>query len=88
VQCSAIKEEENIIYIYITNIKYILGMLTSLDESVGSVIGSLDSNGMLENSIVLFIADNGAPTDDPIWGHGNSGSNWPLRGVCLIKSHK
>jgi len=59
-------------------------MLTSLDESVGSVIESLDNNGMLEDSIVLFISDNGAPADDPIWGYGNSGSNWPLRGVCLI----
>lgn len=56
------------------------GMLTSLDESVGSVIESLDNNGMLEDSIVLFISDNGAPADDPIWGYGNSGSNWPLRG--------
>ncbi|VVC41236.1 Alkaline-phosphatase-like, core domain,Alkaline phosphatase-like, alpha/beta/alpha,Sulfatase, N- [Cinara cedri] len=56
------------------------GMLTSLDDSVGSVIKSLDNNGMLENSIVLFISDNGAPADDPIWGYENSGSNWPLRG--------
>ncbi|XP_060839029.1 arylsulfatase B-like [Rhopalosiphum padi] len=56
------------------------GMLTSLDESVGSIIESLDNNGMLEDSIVLFISDNGAPADDPIWGYGNSGSNWPLRG--------
>lgn len=60
-------------------------MLTSLDDSVGSIIESLDNNGMLEDSIVLFIADNGAPADDPIWGYGNSGSNWPLRGVRLIK---
>lgn len=60
-------------------------MLTSLDESVGSVIESLDKNGMLEDSIVLFISDNGAPADDPIWGYGNFGSNWPLRGVRLLK---
>lgn len=61
---------------------YNLGMLSSLDESVGRIIKSLDDNGMLENSIVLFISDNGAPSDDPIWGMDNSGSNWPLRGVC------
>ncbi|XP_050430569.1 arylsulfatase B-like isoform X2 [Adelges cooleyi] len=29
----------------------------------------------LDNSV-----DNGAPADDPIWGYGNAGSNWPLRG--------
>lgn len=58
-------------------------MLTSLDESVGSVIETLNNNGMLEDSIILFISDNGAPADDPIWGYGNSGSNWPLRGVSM-----
>lgn len=59
-------------------------MMNSLDESVGKVIESLDNNGMLENSVVLFLSDNGAPADDPLWGYGNYGSNWPLRGVCLI----
>lgn len=59
-------------------------MLTSLDESVGKVIASLDNNGMLEDSIVLFISDNGAAADDPIWRFGNAGSNWPLRGVSRI----
>lgn len=71
--------------IQINNMKKIIiisGMLTSLDDSVGSIIKSLDNNGMLENSIVLFASDNGAPADDPVWGYGNSGSNWPLRGVC------
>lgn len=58
-------------------------MLTSLDDSVGSIIESLNKNQMLEDSIILFISDNGAPSEDPIWGHGNSGSNWPLRGVSL-----
>lgn len=57
-------------------------MLNSLDESVGEIIESLDNNKMLKDSIVLFISDNGAPTVDLLWGHGNSGSNWPLRGVC------
>lgn len=56
-------------------------MLTSLDESVGSIVTTLDKNDMLNDSIIVFISDNGAPSDDPIWGHGNFGSNWPLRGV-------
>lgn len=63
---------------------YYLGMLTSLDESVGRIIKSLDDNGMLEHSIILFISDNGAPSDDPIWNMENAGSNWPLRGVCNL----
>lgn len=56
-------------------------MLTSLDDSVGKIIESLHENEMLKDSIVVFMSDNGAPTDDPLWGHGNFGSNWPLRGV-------
>jgi len=56
-------------------------MVTSLDDSVGKIIKSLYENEMLENSIVVFMSDNGAPTDDPLWGHNNFGSNWPLRGV-------
>ncbi|XP_025421961.1 arylsulfatase B-like isoform X2 [Sipha flava] len=67
---------------YITNEsrRMYAGMLTSLDDSVGSIIESLNKNEMLENSIILFMSDNGAPSEDPIWGHGNFGSNWPLRG--------
>lgn len=56
-------------------------MLTSLDDSVGSIIKSLEENEMLNDSIILFISDNGAPTEDLLWGHRNTGSNWPLRGV-------
>lgn len=59
-------------------------MLTSLDDSVGSIIETLNKNKMLENSIILFISDNGAPTEDTLWYHENYGSNWPLRGVSFI----
>lgn len=59
-------------------------MITSLDKSVGDVIESLEINGMLKDSIILFINDNGAPTDDLIFGHVNFGSNWPLRGVSEL----
>lgn len=52
-----------------------------MDESVGKIIESLDKHGLLANSVVLFMSDNGGQT---IKGHSeftNSGSNWPLRGV-------
>lgn len=56
-------------------------MVSRLDESVGNVIAALRKHGMLENSIVLFMADNGAPS----FGiHSNKGSNHPLRGVSLM----
>ncbi|XP_060859382.1 arylsulfatase B-like isoform X1 [Metopolophium dirhodum] len=67
-------------YIENENRRLYAGMVTSLDDSVGKIIKSLHENEMLENSIVVFMSDNGAPTDDPLWGHDNFGSNWPLRG--------
>lgn len=56
-------------------------MVASLDESVGAIIESLYKNDMLQDSIILFMSDNGAPTEDQLWGYSNFGSNWPLRGV-------
>lgn len=58
-------------------------MLKSLDESIGKVIQSLEEERLLENSVVVFITDNGGPTIDPLWFHGNTASNWPLRGVNI-----
>lgn len=36
-------------------------MVSKLDESIGKVVEALDRNRMLENTIVLFMSDNGAP---------------------------
>lgn len=47
---------------------------------MGEVVSALSRRGMLENSIILFMADNGAPTIDLF---ANAGSNYPLRGVRL-----
>lgn len=53
-------------------------MVSMLDKSVGKVMAALRETRMLDNSIVVFMSDNGAQT----WGiHANHGSNYPLRGV-------
>lgn len=36
-------------------------MVKKLDDSVGKVVKALDENDMLDNSIILFMSDNGAP---------------------------
>lgn len=53
-------------------------MVSMLDKSVGDVVTALRDKHMLENSIILFISDNGAQTNGI---HANHGSNYPLKGV-------
>lgn len=53
-------------------------MVHSLDVAVGKIMTALRESGMLDNSVVLFYSDNGAPT---IGQHANDGSNYPMRGV-------
>lgn len=36
-------------------------MVSKLDAGIGKVVKALEDNEMLENSIILFMADNGAP---------------------------
>jgi len=48
-------------------------MLTAVDDGVGRVLDTLRDNGLEQNTIVVFLSDNG--------GSGNNGSsNAPLRG--------
>ncbi|KAK3932621.1 Arylsulfatase J [Frankliniella fusca] len=53
-------------------------MVRRLDQGVGDVVAALRARGMLQDSVILFMSDNGAPT----FGiHSNRGSNYPLRGM-------
>ncbi|XP_058462252.1 arylsulfatase B-like isoform X2 [Malaya genurostris] len=52
-------------------------MVSKLDDSVGEIFKTLQSKNMLENSIILVMSDNGAPT---VGQHANTGSNYPLKG--------
>ncbi|XP_058788987.1 arylsulfatase B-like isoform X2 [Phymastichus coffea] len=53
-------------------------MVSRLDRSVGEVVRALRRSRMLDNSIVVFMSDNGASTQGI---HYNRGSNYPLRGI-------
>nr|AYW00827.1 glucosinolate sulfatase 1-2 [Plutella australiana] len=53
-------------------------MVKKLDDSIGEIVATLEKKGMLENTIITFSTDNGAPT---VGLGANSGSNYPLRGV-------
>lgn len=56
-------------------------MVSKLDDSVGQIVGALMETGMLRNSIIVFVSDNGAPS---VGNYQNWGSNYPLRGVRVI----
>lgn len=55
-----------------------------LDESLGRVMSKLGDRGLLQNSVVVFLSDNGAA---PIGKFRNWGSNWPLRSVSVYTTH-
>ncbi|TWU08436.1 sulfatase family protein [Stieleria varia] len=63
-----------------------LAMLSAVDDGVGLVMETLRENGLLENTLVFYIGDNGAPLkihkfDAPGAGPGWDGSlNDPLNG--------
>ncbi|XP_070553421.1 arylsulfatase B-like [Ptychodera flava] len=48
------------------------GMVSMLDEAIGNITKALKANNMYEDSIIVYLSDNGGP-----WFFG---SQWPLRG--------
>jgi arylsulfatase A-like enzyme len=54
------------------------GMIESVDQSVGRVLNKLDELGVAENTVVIFMSDNGGLSTRPKKKH-TSTSNLPLR---------
>lgn len=55
-----------------------------LDDSVGKVVNALKEKQMLDNTVILFFCDNGAPIEGE---YSNGGSNNPFRGVRRKKKY-
>ena len=54
--------------------KSLLGLVTAMDDVIGNVTETLKINGMYENSIIIFISDNGG-----LSVAGGGASNEPLK---------
>lgn len=65
-----------------------LGAITCMDNSIGNILGRLEQLGLAENTLVIFISDNGAgsvQSNHPL--NGNKATMWEggLRVPCIIK---
>jgi arylsulfatase A-like enzyme len=53
-------------------------MVAALDDAVGRIVDTIDAHGLADNTLVVFISDNGGPT----WQ--TTSSNGPLNGVKAL----
>lgn len=54
-----------------------------VDDTMGNIVSTLSSSGQLDDTIVIFMGDNGGPSIDhgEPTGYANAASNYPFRGV-------
>ncbi len=70
-----------------SNFATLNGMLTHLDAQVGRVMDALDSLGLMENTIVIFMSDNG-PNYSGVDGESLTDAEWLQRNPSGYKGNK
>ncbi len=56
-------------------------MVDVMDQGIGRILDTLEKNGLRENTVVMFLSDNGGPIGTEEKPHGGNGStNTPWRG--------
>ena len=56
------------------------GMLKALDDSVGTVLKALEESGQRDNTVIIFMSDNGGIVHPDENGHPQISNNAPLKG--------
>ena len=68
------------------NLAVLTGMIEHLDDQVGKVISAVETEGLLDNTIIIFLCDNG-----PINSHDKNGlsdEEWALRNPSQYRGNK
>eukprot|EP01060_Flectonema_neradi_P006604 TRINITY_DN1446_c5_g1_i1.p1 TRINITY_DN1446_c5_g1~~TRINITY_DN1446_c5_g1_i1.p1 ORF type:complete len:572 (+),score=118.17 TRINITY_DN1446_c5_g1_i1:72-1718(+) len=65
------------------------GMISAMDEAIGNITKTLKTEGMFDNTVIIFSTDNGGPIDDdnnyPLRGHKMTNWEGGVRGTAFIK---
>ena len=69
------------------------GSIKQMDDQIGRLLEAVREAGQEDNTIVLFMSDNGPTENRPAWvndnfKHGQDSEDWELRNVCDLIGHK
>ena len=69
------------------------GSIKQMDDQIGRLLDVVREVGQEDNTIVLFMSDNGPTENRPAWvndnfKHAKDSEDWKLRNVCELVGHK
>lgn len=65
--------------LWVKKMEVFAAMVDRLDQGIGTVLAKLKEIGADENTLVIFVSDNGAPAEDLVrWHHGASRNTGPV----------
>jgi len=69
------------------------GSIKQMDDQIGRLLEAVREAGQEDNTIVIFMSDNGPTENRPAWvndnfKHAKDSADWELRNVCDLVGHK
>ncbi len=69
------------------NRQKLAGMLAAVDEAIDQIVGSINKAGIRENTLIVFLSDNGAPppgVNQPLRDFKGTVYEGGIRGACFV----